>query len=69
MAREIPGGRKRVTLGADRGYDTREFVEQLKDRNVTAHVAQNVSGRRKAVDTRTTGHEGYRVSQRRRKLM
>ncbi len=58
-----------MTLGADRGYDTREFVEQLKDRNVTAHVAQNVSGRRKAVDTRTTGHEGYRVSQRRRKLM
>ncbi len=67
MAREIPGGRKRVTLGADRGYDTREFVEQLKDRNVTAHVAQNVNGRRSAADSRTTRHEGYWVSQRRRK--
>ncbi len=67
MAREIPGGRKRVTLGADRGYDTREFVEQLKDRNVTPHVAQNVSGRRSAVDGRTTRHEGYWASQRRRK--
>ncbi len=67
MAREIPGGRKRVTLGADRGYDTREFVEQLKDRNVTPHVAQNVSGRRSAADSRTTRHEGYWVSQRRRK--
>ena len=67
MAREIPGGRKRVTLGADRGYDTREFVEQLKDRNVTPHGAQNVSGRRSAVDGRTTRHEGYWASQRRRK--
>jgi hypothetical protein len=67
MAREIPGGRKRVTLGADRGYDTREFVEQLKDRNVTPHGAQNVSGRRSAVDGRTTRHGGYWVSQRRRK--
>jgi hypothetical protein len=67
MAREIPGGRKRVTLGADRGYDTREFVEQLQDLNVTPHVAQNVSGRRSAVDGRTTRHEGYWASQRRRK--
>ncbi|GIU77305.1 MAG: hypothetical protein KatS3mg005_0543 [Bryobacteraceae bacterium] len=69
MAREIPGGTKRVTVGADRGYDTREFVERLKELNVTPHGAQNVSGRTSAVDGRTTRHEGYWVSQRRRKLV
>jgi len=58
-----------VTLGADRGYDTQEFVEQMKDLNVTPHEAQNGSGRRSAVDGRTTKHEGYRVNQRRRKLV
>jgi len=69
MAREIPGGTKRVTLAGDKGYDTREFVEQMKDLHVTPHVAQNVSGRRSAVDGRTTRHEGYWMSQRRRKLV
>jgi len=69
IAREIPGGTERVTLGADRGYDTREFVEQLQDLNVTPHVAQNRSGRRSAVDGRTTRHEGSWVSQKRRKLV
>jgi len=69
MAREIPGGTKRVTLAGDKGYDTREFVEQLKELNVTPHVAQNVSGRCSAVDGRTTRHDGYWMSQRRRKLV
>lgn len=44
MAREIPGGTKRVTLAGDKGYDTRDYVEQLKELNVTPHVAQNTSG-------------------------
>jgi hypothetical protein len=69
MAREIPGGMKRVTVGGDKGYDAREFVGQMKELNVTPHVAQNVSRRRSAVDGRTTRHEGYWVSQRRRKLV
>jgi transposase len=59
--------RKRVTLGADKGYDTRAFVEELRRREVTPHVAQNVSGRRSAIDGRTTSHPGYPVSQRIRK--
>jgi IS5 family transposase len=59
--------RKRVTLGADKGYDTRDFVEELRRREVTPHVAQNVSGRRSAIDRRTTVHPGYAVSQRVRK--
>ena len=67
MAREIPGGTKRVTLAADRGYDTREFVGRLRELKVTPHVAQNTSGRSSAVDERTVRHEGYRLSQRARK--
>jgi transposase len=58
---------KRVTLGADRGYDTAGFVKQLRERKVTPHVAQNDSHRRSAVDARTTQHDGYRISQRKRK--
>ena len=57
----------RITLGADKGYDTREFVSELRKRKVTPHVAQNQSGRRSAIDGRTTSHGGYKVSQRIRK--
>jgi transposase len=57
----------RATLGADKGYDTREFVAQCRARHVTPHVAQNTTGRRSAIDGRTTRHPGYRVSQRIRK--
>ena len=61
-----PDGR-RITLGADRAYDTQGFVADLRDRRVTPHVAQNTSGRRSAIDTRTTRHAGYGASQRIRK--
>jgi transposase len=56
-----------ITLGADRGYDTADFVEELRTLNVRPHVAQNNSGRRSAIDGRTTRHPGYMVSQRIRK--
>ena len=55
------------TLGADKNYDTRDCVKDMRKRNVTPHVAQNTSGRRSAIDRRTTRHDGYRVSQRIRK--
>ena len=58
---------KRITLGADRGYDTRAFVEAVRERNVTPHIAQNNTNRRSALDERTTRHDGYAVSQRKRK--
>ncbi len=58
---------QRVTLGADRGYDTAGFIKQMREMKVTPHVAQNDSGRRSAVDARTTRHEGYVVSQQKRK--
>jgi hypothetical protein len=56
-----------VTLGTDKGYDATDFVEELRTMNVRPHVAQNTSGRRSAIDRRTTRHASYGVSQRIRK--
>lgn len=61
------GSGKRITMGGDKGYDTRDFIERLRERNVTPHVAQNTTNRRSAIDRRTTRHAGYAVSQRIRK--
>ena len=57
----------RITLGADKNYDTRDFVEQLREMEVTPHVAQNDTHRRSAIDDRTTRHPGYGISQQKRK--
>jgi len=67
MLDRLPHRRQRRTLGADKGYDTRDFVKDVRQRNVTPHVAQNENGRRSAIDGRTTRHSGYKVSQRVRK--
>ena len=56
-----------ATLGADKGYDTRDFVRDLRDLNITPHGAQNTSNRSSTIDGRTTRHAGYAVSQRKRK--
>jgi transposase len=58
---------RRVTLGGDKGFDTQDFVAEMREINVTPHVAQNTSGRRSAIDGRTTHHPGYAVSLRIRK--
>ena len=61
-------GSRRITVAGDKGYDTKDFVAECIARNVTPHVAQNVSGNRSsAIDERTTRHEGYSISQRIRK--
>lgn len=60
-------GEHRITLGADKNYDTRDFVSSVRELNVTPHVAQNTTNRRSAIDGRTTRHPGYAVSQRVRK--
>lgn len=57
----------RITLGADKAYDTEDFVNELRSMGVTPHVAQNTNGRRSAIDGRTTRRGGYIVSQRIRK--
>jgi len=54
---------KRITLGADKGYDTKGFVAQMRELNVTPHVSQNTKNRSSAVDKRTTRHRGYSISQ------
>lgn len=67
MLEQIPGDHP-VTVGGDKGFDTREFVSECRHMRVTPHVAQN-DGRPggSAIDQRTTRHEGYRISQRKRK--
>ncbi len=55
-----------ITLGGDRGFDAADFVMELRDINVTPHIAQNMS-RRSSIDRRTTRHPGYAMSQRIRK--
>ena len=52
-----------ITLGGDKNYDVEDFVNELRSMSVTPHVAQNTSGRRSAIDGRTTRHPGYGVSQ------
>jgi IS5 family transposase len=56
-----------ITLGADKGYDTEDFVNELRSMNVMPHVAQNTTGRSSAIDGRTARHAGYAASQRIRK--
>jgi len=56
-----------ITLGADKGYDAEDFVNELRSMHVRPHVAQNTSGRSSAIDGRTTRHRGYAVSLRIRK--
>jgi len=67
MAERVEGG-QRVTVAADKGYDTKEFVAEMRRMNVTPHVAQNEKRPGgSAIDARTTRHAGYQVSMRKRK--
>lgn len=61
-------GERRITLGGDKHYDTRDFVAECRARNVTPHVAQNITKHRGSmIDGRTTAPPGYAISQRVRK--
>jgi hypothetical protein len=68
MIEDVPG-RHRITVAADKGYDTRDLVAGLRAMDVTPHVTQHTTGRRSAIDARTTRHPGYAISQRKRKLV
>jgi transposase len=68
IVRRSPGTR-RITVGADKGFDAREFIDDLRELNVTPHVAQNTANRASAIDGRTTRHPGYAISQKKRKLV
>jgi len=67
MLEAIPGDHP-VTVGADKNYDTKDFVAEARHLHVTPHVAQNVhTHRHSAIDGRTTRHAGYGISQQKRK--
>lgn len=63
MVEEIPG-QYRVTLGGDKAYDTKEFVQEMRDHQVTPHLALKTTT---IIDARTTRHPGYAISQQKRK--
>jgi transposase len=63
------GKQRRITVGADKAYDTADFVAAARSLNVTAHVIQNDRGRRSNLDRRTTPHPGYALSLSRRWLV
>jgi hypothetical protein len=65
IERHSPGSERRLTLGADKGYDASDFIANLRRMCVTPHVAGKAKG--SAIDGRTTRHAGYAVSQRKRK--
>ena len=66
MLEQVPGT-GRVTVAGDKGFDTAEFVRECRNMHVTPHVAQNLAGRRSAIDGRTTCQPGYAISQKKRK--
>ena len=67
MVKKLPRTTQRITLGGDKGYDTGDFVKELRSLKITPHVAQNDTNRKSAIDGRTTNHPNYAVSQRIRK--
>ncbi len=60
---------RRITVGADKAYDTKDFVVAARALNVTAPVTENNNGRRSSLDRRTTRHPGYALSLSRRWLV
>jgi transposase len=56
------GRGKRITVGADKAYDARDFVNTVRELGATPHVSQNNKNRRSAIDQRTTRHPGYGIS-------
>ena len=63
MARRIPEReRHRVTLGADKAYDTQDFVADLRELKITPHVSQNNKNRSSAIDSPRRTPRGIRVT-------
>ena len=72
MAKEIKKKKRtkgRRTMGADKAYDTGDFVEEMRKLNVTPHVAQNNTNRESAINERTIRHPGYAISRWKRKIV
>lgn len=69
MIAKVASRKRRISIAADRNYDTRGFVTAMRELNVTPHVTQNTTkkGRRSSIDGRTTRHPSYAASQKFRK--
>ena len=65
----LPDEQTAITLGADKGYDAKEFIDACIEMRVIPHVAQNTSGRSSAVPETIAQTDGYAVSQQKRKLI
>lgn len=64
MLGRLPKMKRRRTIGADKAYDTKNFVADARKLGFTPHVAPNTTNRRSAIDGRTTRHRGHKISQR-----
>jgi transposase len=62
LADKQQGRSRRITLGADKAYDAKDFVTAVRQLNVTPHVTRNDKDRRSNIDGRTTRHAGYKIS-------
>ena len=67
MLARLPRRARRRTVAGDKGYDTKGFVADVRALGFTPHVAQHTTGRRSAIDGRTTRHAGHEISMRKRK--
>jgi transposase len=67
MLTRLPASKRRRTIAGDKGYDTRDFVADVRELGFTPHIAPNTTRQRSTIDGRTTRHEGHRTSQRIRK--
>src|ERR1700738_832905 len=65
----MPSQTRRITVGADKAYESKDFVATARELNVTPHVTKNDNGRRSNLDRRTTRHPGYAISLSRRWLV
>src|ERR1700689_3399108 len=69
LAEKQEGRSRRITVGADKAYDTKDFVSTVRELNVTPHVTRNDKGRTSNLDRRTTRQPGYAISLSRRWLI
>lgn len=67
MLGRLPASKRRRTVAGDKGYDTKDFVADVRGLGFTPHIAPNTTRQRSTIDGRTTRHEGHAVSQRIRK--
>jgi transposase len=67
MVKRLSRTSRRISLGGDKGYDTKDFVKELRSLKITPHVAKNDTNRKSAIDGRTTNHPNYAISQKVRK--